>query len=241
MLQADGVTVRRGGNLVIDDVSLRLPVGLTGLLGPNGAGKTTLMTVLAGLRRPARGSLTFAGERLSDQPDGGELAYFSKVGYLPQRFRLMGLKSCRDNVMYAAWARGVPKNMLAERTASVLAIVDLADRTDVRARALSGGMRQRLGIACALAHDPSVLLLDEPTVGLDPAQRASLRALLGEIAETRTVLLSTHILEDLTPIAQRLVVLDHGKVRFAGQTGELSPHEGGTQGLETAYLRLIGG
>ncbi|NLE97451.1 MAG: ATP-binding cassette domain-containing protein [Propionibacterium sp.] len=200
------------------DASLTLPVGVTGLLGPNGAGKTTLMKLLATALPLQRGTIRH-----------GELAWTRKnavdvrrlVGYLPQRFELMEWSTLRRNVEYAAWAQGLSGPSLDGAVDDVLATVDLADRASDRARALSGGMRQRLGLACAMVHRPPVLVLDEPTVGLDPVQRQQLRRTIVQASEQSVVLISTHLVEDLATVADQVVVMREGEVRFTGSLDEL--------------------
>ena len=167
-----GVTHRYGRRVALADATLDLPVGVTGLLGPNGAGKSTLMKLLATAMPLQTGSVAVGDVPLVRD---NLTAVRRQLGYLPQRFEVMGWSTVRRNVEYAAWAHGLPSREAGERADRALALLGLSDRAGSRARALSGGMRQRLGLACALVHEPRVLVLDEPTVGLDPAQRRGLR------------------------------------------------------------------
>lgn len=222
---SDGVSVRGvglsyGRARALEDVSVEFPVGITGLLGPNGAGKTSLLDVVGTRRRANAGSVSVAGHDVSGAE--GLRAARTLLGYLPQTFDLMNGRGLRENVMYAAWANGVAPADCDAAVEEALEQVGLQDRSADKVRSLSGGMRQRAGIACAIAHRPRVLLLDEPTVGLDPEQRSSLRRYLRQIGTQRCVVLSTHLTEDLSRLAQRVVVLDQGRVRFDGLLSDLT-------------------
>ncbi|WP_312865089.1 ATP-binding cassette domain-containing protein [Saccharothrix tamanrassetensis] len=184
--------------------------GVTGLLGPNGAGKTTLLSLLVGLEKPDSGVLRFEG------------ATSGAIGFVPQRFSLVGGMRVLDTVAYAAWVNGVDRVDCAVAAVRALAAVRLDDLAAARVRTLSGGQRQRLGVAAALAHEPDLLVLDEPTVGLDPAQRMRLREVIADIGRTRTVLLSTHLIEDISHLCQRVGVLAEGRLVFDGTEAELT-------------------
>lgn len=222
-------------------VSFKLRPGLTGLLGPNGAGKSTLLEVVATALRPGSGEVVVAGQII----DCGRIRASArrKIGFLPQRFDLMERSTCLQNVQYAAWAQGTPTASSESAARSALASVGLKEQSHRRAGNLSGGQRQRLGIACALAHDPEILILDEPTVGLDPAQRADIRMHLDTLSADRHVLISTHIVEDLTRIADWVMVLNEGRLVFDGSLHELTglalPEADELHRLESAYVRLV--
>ena len=207
-----------GRRPALQEVSLTLPIGVTGLLGPNGAGKSTLMKLLATATGLQTGEIRFGKRRLGDGPVN-EIRRL--IGYLPQRFELMEWSTVRRNVAYAAWAHGLAGDALDAAVDAVLGSVDLAERAGSRARSLSGGMRQRLGLACALVHRPVVAVLDEPTVGLDPVQRGELRRLITELGERSIVLISTHLVEDLAATAEQVVALHEGRVRFRGSVADL--------------------
>lgn len=237
------LTFAYGRSLALSGVSLSLGRGVTGLLGPNGAGKSTLMRVLSTILPPSSGELTVDGTVVDRQSTP---ALRRRIGFLPQRFDTMGGATVLRNVSYAAWAAGVEPTEAVERALEALAVVGLEERAEHRARELSGGQRQRLGIACAIAHQPAILLLDEPTVGLDPLQRAGLRNHLQQIGQTSAVLVSTHLVEDLSTISDSVIVLAEGRIVFTGSVDELgqrgadSPAPGLTQ-LEAGYAAVIHG
>ena len=223
----------------LSGVSFSVSAGVVGLLGPNGAGKSTLLNIIATTLPPQSGSVRVAGHDLRSRP--ARESARREIGYLPQRFSVMGSASCLRNVTYAAWAQGVAPGECEDRAVAALEVVGLADLKDKRARTLSGGQRQRLGIACATAHEPRVLLLDEPTVGLDPVQRAEIRAHLRATAQDRTVVISSHIVEDLERTADRLLVLREGLVVFDGTVRDLVDRAGptGDGTLESSYIELM--
>ncbi|MBK7820741.1 MAG: ATP-binding cassette domain-containing protein [Tessaracoccus sp.] len=237
------VTHRYGRRVALADATLDLPVGVTGLLGPNGAGKSTLMKLIA-TAMPLQSGCVAVGELPLVRDN--LTAVRAQLGYLPQRFELMGWSTVRRNVEYAAWAHGLPSREAGERADCALALLGLSDRASSRARALSGGMRQRLGLACALVHEPRVLILDEPTVGLDPAQRRGLRDAIAAAAERAVVLISTHLVEDLATLADQVVVMHEGALRFVGTLDDLralgaDDAAGHASVLEAGYHAVVEG
>lgn len=212
--------------------------GLVGLLGPNGAGKSTLMRLLATVTRLQSGQISIGGHDLSDVT-----AVRRMIGYLPQDFSVPNLERVQAVVEYAAWARGVHEHECATAAASALEATGTADRARERVRSLSGGYRQRLGIACAIVGNPSLVLLDEPTVGIDPIQRVQIRQLLGRVAHTSTVLLATHLLEDLDLPGANVVVINEGRARFQGAVADLERLGGNTstgqRPLEAGYVAAL--
>jgi ABC-2 type transport system ATP-binding protein len=218
---ARGLTLGYRGTRALDDVSLRLHPGVTGLLGPNGAGKTTLLRILATAAPPDTGTLTIMGHD-PNTPRGRTRARRA-LGYLPQNPGFHPGFTAFEFVDYVA----ILKELTDRRTrhVEVRRVLDAVALTDVRGkriRALSGGMRQRVALAAALVGDPGFLVLDEPTVGLDPQQRMRFREVIAEAGEGRTVLLSTHQTEDVATVCRRVVVMDKGRVRFDGTPGELA-------------------
>ena len=223
--------------------TLTLPVGVTGLLGPNGAGKSTLMKLLATALPIQRGTVSIGELQLGR---GSVRLVRRELGYLPQRFELMGTATVRRNVAYAAWAHGLASKDVRVASERALADLGLSDRAGSRARSLSGGMRQRLGLACALVHRPRVLILDEPTVGLDPEQRLRLRDAIAAAARDAVVLISTHLVEDLATLADQVVVLHAGRMPFIGTLATLrslgsETAEGHASALEAGYHAVVQG
>jgi ABC-2 type transport system ATP-binding protein len=216
---AEHLAVRRGRRLVIDEVSFAVDVGVTALLGPNGAGKTTLLEALATILPVDRGRLMMCGVELGS--NRARRAILRRSGFMPQDFRPITSFTVADFVAYAAWTKQVADHDLDRSIARSLDIVQLSDHANARIRSLSGGMRQRLGIACALVHQPRLLLLDEPTVGLDPEQRHIFRSIVRRVGEQSAVLLSTHLTDDVEAMCDRVLVINQGTIRFDGSTAEL--------------------
>ncbi|OFE17760.1 hypothetical protein BA895_14290 [Humibacillus sp. DSM 29435] len=239
----------RGTRRALDDVSFAVDGGVVGILGPNGAGKTTLLSVLATALRVPAGQAWVGGHDVGTP--SGRRAARGLIGWLPQRFDLAGGMSVQDTVAYAAWSNGADPAQSFVLAQDALALVDLSDRARERVRRLSGGQRQRLGLAAAVAHRPPVLLLDEPSVGLDPQQRLRFRASIRAAASDRIVLLSSHLLEDVAQVCDRVAVMDRGRVLFLGSTAELAAlgqsSDGGagsteaTTPLEAGYLHALEG
>ncbi len=208
----------RGGVRALDGVDLSIPGGIHGLLGPNGAGKTTLMRILAGILHPTSGEVRVGGHDLTR--DEGRSAVKRSLGYLPQELGLYPDLSGREFLDYVALLKGIEHGR-HRRVEELLDVVGLRAEAGRKLKAYSGGMKRRIGIAQALLNDPGLLIVDEPTVGLDPEERIHFRTLLAELAGDRTVILSTHIVEDVAQTSRQVSVLDAGRVRFRGTTREL--------------------
>lgn len=206
------------------NLSLNAP-SLVGLLGPNGAGKSTLMKLLVAALMPTSGSVLVNGRPLA----GAERFLKSKLGYLPQDFGLFEELTVEQFLDYMAALKGLrdPKTAVKE----AIRAVNLGEKARARIRTLSGGQRQRAGIAQALLGDPSFLIFDEPTVGLDPEERIHFRNLFSRTAQERLVLLSTHIIEDVQSVCDQLVVIHHGRILFAGTPEQLIQTAGGHVGV----------
>ncbi len=197
-----------GGVWGLREVSFELGPGVHGLLGPNGAGKTTLMRILATLAQPTGGHVSWKGTDIRHDPD----AVRRVLGYLPQDFGVYPHLTAREFLGYIAAAKGVTGRAARERIETLLALVNLTEAAGRALGGYSGGMRQRVGIAQALLADPQLLVVDEPTVGLDPEERARFRTLLAELAAERVVLLSTHIVSDVEAVAESILVLAGGRL-----------------------------
>jgi ABC-2 type transport system ATP-binding protein len=210
----------RGGVRALDGVDLEIPGGIHGLLGPNGAGKTTLMRILAGILHASGGRAVVGGYDLGTER--GRIAVKRSLGYLPQELGLYPDLDAREFLDYVALLKGMDDTgRRRDRVGELLETVGLQDQARRKLRTYSGGMKRRIGIAQALLNDPSLLIVDEPTVGLDPEERIHFRTLLAELAGARTVLLSTHIVEDIAQTSRSLSVLDHGRISFTGTAAQL--------------------
>jgi ABC-type multidrug transport system ATPase subunit len=207
----------RGGVRALHDVQLRIGAGLFGLLGPNGAGKSTLMRVLCTLLRPTEGRATVCGHDVVRD----RRAVRRLLGYLPQEFGAWRSERVEEAVSLLATLSGVPRSRRAIRTKEILEGVGLAHVADRKVKHLSGGMRRRLGVAQALVHDPPVLIVDEPTVGLDPRERLEFRQLMARLSLERVIVLSTHIVADLGTGCHDLGLIDRGSLVFRGSPTEL--------------------
>lgn len=210
----------RGGVHALDGLDLDVPTGMYGLLGSNGAGKTTLMRILAGLLRPTSGTVRVGGHDVTTTD--GRLAVQRTLGYLPQSLGVYPDLTARQFLDYIALLKGLDSRpSRRRRIGELLETVALTPDADRRLKGFSGGMLRRVGIAQALLADPRLLVVDEPTTGLDPEERIRFRILLSQLAGDRTVLLSTHIVEDVAQTCRSLAVLDKGRLVFRGDVGEL--------------------
>lgn len=189
-------------------LSLRCEPGLLGLVGPNGAGKTTLMRMIATLLDPSEGTIHWNGQDIRTH---GEMLR-QVLGYLPQEFGVYPEFSGRQFLRYLAAMKGLPNPLAQRRVDEVLEIVNLEQVADRKLPTYSGGMKQRIGIAQALLNDPELLIVDEPTAGLDPAERVRFRTLLASLTSNRIIILSTHIISDVEAVANRLMILQEGRV-----------------------------
>jgi ABC-2 type transport system ATP-binding protein len=211
----------RGNVRALEDVSLTVPGGILGLLGANGAGKTTLMRLLTGLIRADRGRIAIGDHDMATAD--GRLAVQRVLGYLPQDLGVYPDLTARQFLDYVALLKGLDdRPYRRRRVGELLELVSVTDAADRKLRGYSGGMRRRVGIAQALLNDPELLVVDEPTSGLDPEERIRFRTLLSQLAENRTVLLSTHIVDDVAQTCTELAVLGQGRIIYRGTVGDLT-------------------
>jgi ABC-2 type transport system ATP-binding protein len=240
-VHARQLRVKAGRRLAVDGLDLRLGRGVHGLLGPNGAGKTTLIRSLATVLRPAGGQLELLDQDLGARPD--LRAVRRRLGYLPQEFGYYPRFTVREFVEYLAWLKEMDPSAVPDAVQRTIDRVGLTDRAEDRMKTLSGGMLRRAGIAQAIVNDPDVLLLDEPTVGLDPAQRLEFRTLLRELGERSCVVVSTHLVEDVAAACTNVVLVDEGRMVFQGTPAELAAGGGaddvGDNPLERGYTALL--
>ena len=213
-LTADRITRQYKNIIAVDRVSFTLTNGVTGLLGSNGAGKTTLMRLLCGILIPTSGTVTCDGMDVESEE------YRDILGYLPQEFGYYPEFSGRDFLLYMSAVKGLTKQEAKRKTEELIEQVGLKEAARKKVRTYSGGMKQRLGIAQALLNDPQVLIMDEPTAGLDPMERIRFRELIGALGRDRIVLLSTHIVSDLEHIADRLMIMKDGRLLWQGPWGK---------------------
>ncbi|MFE9122216.1 ATP-binding cassette domain-containing protein [Streptomyces sp. NPDC007172] len=244
-LQLSGIDFRYGRRSpLFTALDLTLDSPATVLLGPNGAGKSTLMSLAANHLRPHGGKITWRGRTASGRRD--RAAYVKAVAWLPQDIVAIPGLTVREQVAYAGWLKGMSKAAAWQASAEALARVGLGELADRRSHRLSGGQRRRMGLAGALAHRSELILLDEPTAGLDPTQRRVFRTLLEKLSSDVQVVVSTHQTEDLAESYSHVVVLDHGEVRFQGSIADFYALAGpGTteprERAEAAYAQLVHG
>ena len=213
-LVIDRLTKQFQNKIAVDRVTLRLHRGVFGLLGTNGAGKTTLMRMLCGILQPTGGTISFDGM------DVREEGYRAILGYLPQDFGYYPEFTAMDFLLYMAALKGLPRQAAKWKAKELLELVGLQDLGRKKIKTFSGGMKQRLGIAQALLNDPKLLILDEPTAGLDPKERVRFRNLIGQLGKDRIVLLSTHIVSDIEHIADEVLMMKDGNLIYHGPWNE---------------------
>jgi ABC-2 type transport system ATP-binding protein len=204
----ENLSKRYANNWALKDISLRLEAGMVGLVGPNGAGKTTLMRIISTLLPQTEGRVTWDGQ--DSRANGQQIRQV--LGYLPQDFGVYPEFTARRFLRYLAAMKGIPKPVAQRRVDEVLELVNLQNEADRKLGDFSGGMKQRVGIAQALLNDPELLIVDEPTAGLDPQERVRFRTLLASLTTSRLIILSTHIISDVEAVASRLVILSQGKM-----------------------------
>ena len=220
----DRLTKQYQNKIAVDRISLKMHKGVYGLLGANGAGKTTLMRMLCGILKPTSGSVSF------DNFDVTTEEYRSELGYLPQDFGYYPEFTGMDFLLYMAALKGLDKSYAKRKASQLLQEVSLQDKANKKIKTYSGGMKQRLGIAQALLNDPKILVLDEPTAGLDPKERVKFRDLIAELGKESIVLLSTHIISDIEHIADVVLMIKGGQLIYQGEK------DNGLEDLETFYL-----
>lgn len=219
-LSLDRLTKHYGAKIAVDCLSTTMTPGVYGLLGANGAGKTTLMRMLCGILQPTSGDVLCNGRSIYEMGS----AYRNLLGYLPQEFGYYPNYTAQEFLLYIAVLKGLPRHSALPRSEALLEMVGLANTKGKKIRTFSGGMKQRLGIAQALLNDPKILVLDEPTAGLDPKERVRLRNILSDLAGERIVLLSTHIVSDVEAIADTVFLMKKGAFILQGSSEQLVSH-----------------
>lgn len=241
VLRAQKLTLQRGSRSIYSDFSLEFSTGITAILGPNGIGKTTLLEALADPTTIQQGRVEVKDGLVGSDVTPAE--YFAAIGFLPQKWTSYRGFTVRDSVFYVAWLKGLNASRARPAVGSVLADLNLQHLSKERVHKLSGGMQQRVGIAEAFVHEPAVVLLDEPTVGLDPEQRNVVRRYLKAQSDSRAVIVSTHLTDDIEAIADRVIVISNGGAVFDGTPAELAACGDGTAvaatGVEAGYLEVV--
>ncbi len=242
MLDIKNLRKSFGPLLAVDDVSFSLAKGqLVGLLGPNGAGKTTTVSMIAGLVTPDRGEVLIAGHRLAGDTDPAK----RRIGLVPQDLALYDELTARDNLRFFGALYSLTGRALDDAIAKALELVELADRARDRVKTFSGGMKRRLNLAAGLLHDPDILLLDEPTVGVDPQSRNAIFDNLETLKRRgKGLIYTTHYMEEVERLADRIVVMDRGNViaedTLEGLQSRVAVVGGGKATLESVFLTLTG-
>ena len=242
VLDVRGLRKSFGPLVAVDEVSFSIDAGgLVGLLGPNGAGKTTTVSMIAGLVTPDRGEVLVAGQRLAGNTDPAK----RRIGLVPQDLALYDELSARDNLRFFGGLYDLTGARLARAIESAMALVELSDRLGDAVKTFSGGMKRRLNLAAGLLHDPDVLLLDEPTVGVDPQSRNAIFDNLETLkAHGKALLYTTHYMEEVERLADRIVIVDHGSViaddTLAGLQLHAATADGSAATLESVFLTLTG-
>ncbi len=224
----DGVSKQYKDKTAVEHLDVTLESGVIGLLGANGAGKTTLMRMICGIIKPSTGKISFDGMDVSEE------LYRDALGYLPQDFGYYPGFSGKEFLLYMAALKGLDNQNAKRKCEELLQIVGLEEVQKKKIKTYSGGMKQRLGIAQALLNNPKIIILDEPTAGLDPKERVRFRNLIAEIGKDNIVILSTHIVSDIEHIADRVLMMKEGKVIYDGKADEIH------MDLEEFYLKEFG-
>lgn len=214
-LVIDRLTKHYKNKIAVDRLSLTLREGIYGLLGANGAGKTTLMRMMCGVLKPTSGEINFNGMDVCEE------GYRELLGYLPQNFGYYPEFSAYDFLLYIACLKGLTKPHAKEKAMELLEVVSLSDTAKKKIKTFSGGMKQRLGIAQAMLNNPKILILDEPTAGLDPKERIRFRNLISQLGKDRIVLLSTHIVSDVESIAANILMMKNGQLVHSGNLNQI--------------------
>jgi ABC-2 type transport system ATP-binding protein len=230
-----------GRNRAVDGVTLTADAGVFGLLGPNGAGKTSLLRMLATVLPPSGGQLRLLGRNPKNVGERREIR--RRLGYLPQNLGYYPAFTVVEFIEYFALLKEMPAKQVPKAVAAAVEKVDLGPKAKARLRTLSGGMLRRVGIAQAIVNDPELVLLDEPTAGLDPEQRVAFRALMRDLGQRGTVIVSTHLVEDVGAACSEVALMSDGKIVFRGTPAELTArgadHGVGDAPLERGYSAVL--
>ncbi len=217
VLSVEGLTKKYDKNIANDNINLCFKPGINGLLGENGAGKTTLMKMLVTVLKPTNGQIKYEGKSITKN----ETEYRELLGYLPQDFNGYSELNLWEFMHYMGKLKNLSDKKILTKTKELLEMVSLYDVANKKIRTFSGGMRKRVGIAQALLNEPKILIMDEPTAGLDPKERVKFRSIINQISKNSIIILSTHIVSDIENIASNIIIMKRGKVLIAGTKEEI--------------------
>jgi ABC-2 type transport system ATP-binding protein len=238
VLQVEGLTKRYGAVVAVKNLSLAVNEGeVFGFLGPNGAGKTTSLNMLCGLLKPDAGRVLIHGQPIAD----GDASVRARVGVCPQNIVVWERLTCLEQLQFIGEMYGLPGSLARERGAHLLDLLHLREKQDRQARTLSGGMRRRLSLALALVHDPPIVVLDEPEAGLDPQSRISVRDFIRSLARRKTIILTTHNMDEAERVADRIAIIDRGELLVLDTPEALKRSVGEGDVLEIALHGPSGG
>lgn len=236
MLELCNITKKYKDKLALDDISLQFDKGIYGLLGPNGAGKSTMMNIITANVKPTGGQVLWSGVNITKL----NAAYRSVVGFAPQQQGLYNAFTGRRFLAYMAALKGISKSNIRQEIERVLSYVNLTEVADRKIGTYSGGMKQRILIAQAILGNPELIILDEPTAGLDPKERVRIRERIAALGSEKIILVSTHVVSDIETIAKEVILLKEGHIVDRGTIQALGEKYGGTKDLEAVYMEIFG-
>ena len=235
MLELCNISKKYKEKIALNDVSLKLDNGIYGLLGPNGAGKSTLMNIITGNLEPTEGTIKWEGKEVKELGSN----YRSLLGYAPQQQGMYETFSGRRFLSYMATLKGIPKSSMEDEINRVLLYVNMVEKSNQKIGTYSGGMKQRILIAQAIIGNPKLVILDEPTAGLDPKERVRIRERIAELSKDKIILVSTHVVSDIESIAKKIILIKTGKIIDYANVNELC-NKYNVANLEDVYMKIFG-
>ena len=235
MLELCNISKKYNEKIALKDVSLKLDNGIYGLLGPNGAGKSTLMNIITGNLEPTEGTIKWDGKEVKELGSN----YRSLLGYAPQQQGIYETFSGRRFLSYMATLKGISKSSMEDEINRVLLYVNMVEKSNQKIGTYSGGMKQRILIAQAIIGNPKLLILDEPTAGLDPKERVRIRERIAELSKDKIILVSTHVVSDIESIAKKIILIKTGKIIDYANVNGLCDKYNATN-LEDVYMKIFG-
>ena len=235
MLELCNISKKYKEKIALNDVSLKLDNGIYGILGPNGAGKSTLMNIITGNLEPTEGTIKWEGKEVKELGSN----YRSLLGYAPQQQGMYETFSGRRFLSYMATLKGIPKSSMEDEINRVLLYVNMVEKSNQKIGTYSGGMKQRILIAQAIIGNPKLVILDEPTAGLDPKERVRIRERIAELSKDKIILVSTHVVSDIESIAKKIILIKTGKIiDYANVNGLCDKYNAAN--LEDVYMKIFG-